>query len=502
MNGTPDATESNAGDDFHLLWAARRALRLLDLNGPLKGIRVEGPSPKDAVVTEMNGDKLLGIDLSEYFEGTDFETAKRVVHSQLKYSTRRADQNWTAARLARGKKSGKPYDGSVIHRLAQAYKAHLDTHGRDVVQSKLAIRLVSNRPCATKLTRALSALQKFTKSNPQEVTLDDVNPVLSTGHQTELERLRQGAIGLKGEEFIDFLRVFDVSECGAPARLDQDIALVRELGELGFSVTAQQYESLKGLVHRRMMPESRRADVLTADHIVPALMVPSVQNLFPAEPRFEGLDRIIARSCIESIAKTIVEAGTNIVCLHGGAGTGKTTLIRCIGEQLPPGSVLIVFDCFGGGSYLNPAEIRHTHARALMQICNELAGKVGTGLLLPSDAPPEDLLREFVKRLRLAAQLIRAASPEALIVITVDAADNCVVAADRRGDVPFVLDLAQCEIPDGCRLVLTARSHRVDWLRLPEATVPIPVPNLELPESESHLHQFAPAASKDESQEH
>jgi hypothetical protein len=41
----PGARESNAGDDFHVLWAARRALRLLDLRSGLQRVVMEGVTP-------------------------------------------------------------------------------------------------------------------------------------------------------------------------------------------------------------------------------------------------------------------------------------------------------------------------------------------------------------------------------------------------------------------------------------------------------------------------
>ena len=502
MNRVPDAAESNAGDDFHLLWAARRALRLLDLNGWMKGVRVEGPNPKDAVVTESNdGDSLLGIDLTEYFGGTDFRTADRVTYSQLKYSTRRADQDWTAAKLVEGKNAAKPHNASVIHRLSQAYKAHLDTYGRDIALSKLSIQLISNRSCSAKLTEALAELQLVAKQNSDEIRFQDACAEMHENHQEELKRLRRGGIGLTDSEFVDFVRVIDVSECGTEARLDHDLALVKELGEFGFLETSQQYDSLKGFIHRRMMPENSSSDVMTVDDIVPVLGVPRIESLFPAEARFERLEDIVARSCLAPITKSIVEAGSDVVCVHGSAGTGKTTLVRCMLKELPPGSVLIVFDCYGGGSYLDPAEIRHKHSRAVMQICNELAGQAGTGLLLRGDAPPEDLLREFLKRFGLAARLIRSQSPEALVVLAVDAADNCVSAAKRSADVPFVYDLARSEIPEGCRVVFTTRSHRISELQLDDSAIRIEVPHLELHESESHLLRFVPHVTETEVQQ-
>src|SRR4051812_23884619 len=90
--------ESRAGDDFHILWAARRTLALLDPRDPLTVVRIEGLGPDDA---SDDDDRFLGCDLSEYDGGSSVATATAVRLVQLKYSTLHAAKRWTAADLAR-----------------------------------------------------------------------------------------------------------------------------------------------------------------------------------------------------------------------------------------------------------------------------------------------------------------------------------------------------------------------------------------------------------------
>jgi hypothetical protein len=142
MSVQPDAPESNAGDDFHLVWAARRALQLLNLQGELKAIRPEGPAPQESVEVDPDGDQLLGIDLSEYYGGVGFPSASKVVFAQLKYSTRQSQKAWTAARLVQGKRDG--HAGSIIHRLAQVFARYIQQYGCGDVLKKLQLHLVSN----------------------------------------------------------------------------------------------------------------------------------------------------------------------------------------------------------------------------------------------------------------------------------------------------------------------------------------------------------------------
>jgi hypothetical protein len=149
------ARESNAGDDFHVLWAARRALRLLDPRSDLQRVVMEGVTPLETVDQE---DGFLGVDLAEYFGGDNLAEADRVVTTQLKYSTRHPNQAWTASRQTSDRSSSR-VGSSVISRLADIYKTYARRHGRAEVIRKLRIRLVSNQPANKELHAAMDAAQ-------------------------------------------------------------------------------------------------------------------------------------------------------------------------------------------------------------------------------------------------------------------------------------------------------------------------------------------------------
>ena len=84
---------SRDGDRFHYYWAARRALRLLDLTGDLRAIGVEGLPEGE----EVEGEEV--IDVAEYFGGRDAETCSWFRYTQLKHSTMRRDQLIVASEL-------------------------------------------------------------------------------------------------------------------------------------------------------------------------------------------------------------------------------------------------------------------------------------------------------------------------------------------------------------------------------------------------------------------
>ena len=88
------ASESNAGDDFHFWWAARRALQLIAPGTQLQRVVVEGLATVDDPDEQY---EIVAV--GEYFGGKDFNTADAIVLSQLKYSTQHPTKVWTAARL-------------------------------------------------------------------------------------------------------------------------------------------------------------------------------------------------------------------------------------------------------------------------------------------------------------------------------------------------------------------------------------------------------------------
>lgn len=159
VSSTPGARESNAGDDFHILWAARRTVQLLNPRSNLFRVIMEGVSPSDVKSTSDYEDLFLGVDLTEYYGGNDFVTSTSIVTSQLKYSTRHPNKEWTVSRLCEAKNKNKT--DSVIKRLADIYKGFVTSNSREDVIQKLSIRLVSNQPLANDLQVALKSAQDF-----------------------------------------------------------------------------------------------------------------------------------------------------------------------------------------------------------------------------------------------------------------------------------------------------------------------------------------------------
>ena len=109
------ARGSNAGDEYHELWAVRQALRLLDENTPLSAMTVEGLRVEDGTGAFWDG-----VDCTLFYKGDSSSTAARVELQQLKYSAANPAAPWTVARLATGR--GGNVASSPIRKLANAYK--------------------------------------------------------------------------------------------------------------------------------------------------------------------------------------------------------------------------------------------------------------------------------------------------------------------------------------------------------------------------------------------
>ena len=481
------APESSAGDDFHLLWAGRKALELLLPNSRLCALGIEGPHPEEAAIIDTEGDKLLAIDLAEYYGGEHFGAANEVVLSQLKYSTRNPEKEWTAARLYAGK--GGKRSGSVIHRLADSFKAYYDKYGRDAVLEKLRLKLVSNRPVNGTLLNALNKAQMFLSGHPSKTTSDVVLKQLAGDEYTEIQRLLTGS-KLRSYDFTDFLRIIDFSDCGESSRLGQRIKLVEEIGRFGPGEVHAQYVELNNLILDRMMPETQRLHTLTKHDICPVFGLSNYSQAFPAPPKIERPPHIIKRAQVNDFSSLIASTEGKPVYLHSGGGMGKTVIVQMIEENLPPHSVVIVFDCYGNGTYRNPDDIRHIHRRAIPQMTNELAARTGGPLLLRFDMPSEDLLREFYGRVQTAVSLVRKENPEALVVIAVDAADNSLHAAAEKHQESFINDLMARELPDGMRLVVSCRTENLGLLRLPRGSIEFELGGLSLQESSEHLKMY------------
>lgn len=473
-----------------MTWATRRVLGLLDLDSDLKQVVMEDLHPDAS--QDFDPSLLHGVDVTEYYGSESVKGADRIVVSQLKYSHSNPGRNWTTARLVESSNKGR---ASVIKRLAQIYAGLASSDERDAILGKLEIHLVSNQPLQPQLASMIGAAQSELDHHSEPINLAQLLKKVPVEGHADLKKIKT-ASGLGTKTFTDFLRLLRL-------RGGQDGQLQQEL-EVTDALSVHVKENLKhhslaiyNLVMRRGLPDSNGA--IVADDLLAVLEVTGMDDLLPAPFHFEELDHYLPTDAPKEILKAMRSDENRIVLAHGHAGVGKTTSARQAASLLPAGSVFVEFDCFAGGAYLTPAQARHSPETALLHLCNELAVKCRLPLLIVPPKAPDALWREFQRRLDSAAANLHAAGSE--IVILVDAADNAVWAASKRGDKCFVPDLWSLNIPNGAGLVVTARTQRREQLEASAGTTEVELRGFDPSTSTSHFRTRYPDASDEQGSE-
>ena len=442
------ARGSNTGDEFHELWVVRHALTMLDPRSELSAIEVEGVSSNND-----KGNFWNGVDCTLLFGGDTLPDAERVEIQQLKYSASNATRKWTVARACAGK-NGKP-TGSLIHRLGEAFQG-LNTARRDKELDSNKITLVTNQPVSHELIEVLALAR------------NKVPAVFKKAWKpggAKLHRLVH-ASGLSPAEFKRFATVMDCQgNVGSRFAIEDAIlSAIAGWNDVEFQEAATR---LRGFVRNRMLPESA-GEKITKQNVLIQFGVSDERAIFPCPPALKPVSRLVSREASKRIAEAMV-GGTQKICFHGPAGVGKTTALQEVATLLPDGSQMIVFDCYGGGSYLDASKLRHRPRDAFVQLSNELAERLRLpALLVPS--PAVDYPRAFLRRLEIAAKVLESIYPKSLLVVAVDAADNSITAAEKQdgGETSFVTQLVSFgQLPDNVCVVVSARTGRVQELKTP-----------------------------------
>lgn len=485
-NTNAGALPSNAGDDFHLLWATQKILEMLKPNSMITAVTVEGPSWQDSVVVDMDESKLYSIDLAEYYGGEDFLSAAKVVFSQLKYSTYMGDSVWSVASLCHA--DNKKKDNSIIRRLADTYKEYTEKNVN--FADKLIIKLVSNRTISDSFKQSLAeAKEHLISKNYRQA--NSLIKSLSEKSKTEIERVYEES-NLSSIAFLGFIKMLDFEDCGVATRSIQKAKVIQQLGNWGIDSPQNKYNEVIMTLRDRMMP-GRNASVPMTKDFVCSLFGGNYTRFFPAPTNIPLLKKgYIERECVHDLIKIVIEHEKTPICVHATAGIGKTTLVNNLKEYLPDGSALVFYDCYGGGTYLQPSDSRYECDTAIPQICNSLALECKTDFLLERRLKESEFFQELCMRLENGVKYVKSFSENAVVVLIIDAADNGVFAAEKNERVSFVNKLLQQPLPKGVRLLLTYRTEHADYFSLPDNSVFFEVPTFNLFESTEHIKSFHP----------
>lgn len=460
------ARGANAGDDFHELWALRQALTLLDHNNDLMAVTVEGLQAEDE--SGATRDTWDGVDCTLYYGGDRAATANRIVIVQLKYSAASPDQQWTIARLTQSNNTKQ--NNSVIRKLAKAFVGIKALRTDLVTANDVGVKLVSNQAVDPDV---LEALSNQGLSNPSSNRLSNRVMLLN-------------ASGLANEDFDAFAKALDLSECGHASRFALEERLLVTISNWIEDDARIPLDHLMRFIRREMMMPESKGDFITWQSILVQLGFSDRGALFPCPSAINKIKQFIPREVSQRIVGQLI-SGNQRLSLHGVGGCGKTTLLQEVEKQLPSGSVVVQFDCYGGGRYLDSDAYRHQTKNAFLQLSNELASVLQSPLLV-SQSANLDYPKVFKKRLERAGELVASMAHDALLLVVVDAADNSMIAAEKQSEKSFVQDfLLLGDLPQNVRLVVTTRTGQLPKLNLPHTFTQLEIQGFTLDETAQYV---------------
>jgi hypothetical protein len=426
---------SRAGHTFHERWAARRSLQLVFPNDGLSAIAVEGISPTEPNSPGISGEEVADL-VFYYGSGDNFETCDRLEVVQFKYVVK--PEPVTGAYLK-----------NTIEKFAETIVGYEKAAPAQDVDSKLSFIFVTNTEFNDNLWSAISSI------------IDGTIPV-DSGAKTQANNLRKWCLakGLGDASRLFSRTVFKSGEKGLAA---QENALKRTMTDWSAGSDAEAKVRLYGLqdlIIKKAGPPGQGKNLIRREDVLDALAC-DPDDLFPADTRFIDVGIVIERQELNAVRHLLMEKLP--IFVHAEGGVGKTVFIQSLAMKLSDQYEVVVFDCFGGGSYRSDSQSRHLPRIGLVQIVNELASRTLCDPLLPGSDDRRRIIKAAVRRLKQAALAIREQSGKLGLLVIIDAADNAQLEADHRHEdaFPKLLLAALAEDPvDGVNLLLTARTHR------------------------------------------
>lgn len=293
------ARGSGLGDDFHELWALRRALDMLLPGSDLAAITVEGLLPEDE--KGVPSDTWDGVDCTFYHGDETIENATKVVIDQLKYSGSHPNQNWTMSRLTAS--TAKTTNNSVIRKLAKAF-SKIDQMRPSLLDSgALKIRLVSNQSISSAV---LEALPKTADNSSARETL-------------------RVASGLGVGAFDRLCAALDFSLCGTTSLMALEESAIRSISDWTGDDASETRDLLLKKIRNLMRPDEK-SSAIRKETVLGWLGYAKREALFPCPSKVIEPTRLVMREDVKAIANEILD-GVQRIFVHGIGGCGKSTAL-------------------------------------------------------------------------------------------------------------------------------------------------------------------------------
>lgn len=425
------AVASSAGDDFHQLWGMRKVLALLKPNANVVEVKLEG-LPIDEIHQELGTDGQI-VDVTT--EVVTDSCERRFHYEQLKYSPSHPETAWTWARLL-ADKSKRKKGTSIFVRLT---KLLLETANGSTFS------IVTNQPADERIKDDVKRLLLELKDDAQ---LDD-----------ELAKKLREATKCDDGELLRVLRAWDLSGFGSVSRLKLETEVIQRVSEFTDADARNDVDLLQQRIATLMLPEGMSHPPVTRETVLTWLGGGSSEILFPAPSRIQKAKPYLKRKRTDELVELIMESGLPIRLTAPG-GCGKTSLVAALQEELPQGSEVIGYDCYGGGLFMSSDDRRHLPERALVQVSNDIAARLDIPVMLRRETSGQ-IAAAFLRRLRLASEMIAQRHEEARLVVVFDAADNSIIAAQHFKEACFLQEVNNLsDIPDNICLIFSCRDAR------------------------------------------
>ncbi len=437
VGGIEKVRVSGAGHSFHERWAARRALQLVFPKDDLFAIVVEGLPPNEHLKLGPEVEEIADLTLY-YGNGDTFQTCSAQQILQFKYKAAREPVT-------------SSYLKKTIKKFAATLRGFKGNATAEEISEKLSFGFVTNAEFSVNLWDAIACLKSG--GIPNTNSAKKQFQYLKTWCQEEK---------IKAEDIFPLIE-FRASTSDLPA---QNRSLRRTISDWSADSSGQAAKrlfALVELVREKAQIEGQDKNSIRREDVLDALECDE-DKLFPADTRFVDVGDVVERSALHDVKERVLSSNLPVF-LHADGGVGKTVFIQSLAANLANTFEVVVFDCFGGGSYRSETQARHLPRVGLLQIINELATRGLCDPLLPGDSDQYGLVQVARKRLKQASETIKNQSAMQGVLVILDATDNAQLEADARNEPAFprlLLSSLSEEPIDGVKLLLTARPHRME----------------------------------------
>ncbi|WP_200873112.1 hypothetical protein [Bordetella bronchiseptica] len=331
-------------------------MQLVFPNDDLAAIAVEGVSSTETTSPGTWAEDVA--DLVLYYGGGDnFQTCERLETVQFKYKHR-------------GEAVTASYLKKTIEKFSSTIAGYEKKFPAAEVDSKVCFIFVTNAEFKDSLSEAIETLIEGTTPSDREAA-DQVRYLkecCATGGLPDASRLFSRMVFRAGEKGLS----------------SQDSALKRTLTDWSTGADAEARSRLYGLqdlVLRKAGPSGQGKNLIRREDVLDALDC-APEDLFPADTRFIDVGAIVERSELSTV-HDLIKTSAQPVFVDAEGGVGKTVLVQSLAARMANEFEVVVFDCFGGGSYRSDNHSRHLPRIGLVQIVNELASRTLCDPMLP-----------------------------------------------------------------------------------------------------------------------